>query len=306
MSLTVCYVSNQILTYQCFSRIVVRKHLLKRIQNNMDNLNVLLLVVSADVVTLAQFSFFLNHVDGLCVVIHIEPVTNVLTVAVYRKRFALQCIVDDQRDQFLRELIRAVVIATAGNVAREFVRIKICLGQHISACLTCRVRAVRGERSGLIEIVVSVIQGTVYLVGGDIEEFLILFKASVRQLPCCFCCVQHNQSTQYVGLYEYFRILDTAVYMALCCEMNHAVDIVLLEDFGNGFAVTDVCSYESVVRIILHILQILQITCIGQHVHIDNTDLLTVFAEHIMNVIGTDKSGAACYEISSHEISSIM
>ena len=253
MSLTVSYVGNQLLAYQCFSRITVRKHLLQSIQNNMNDLNVLLLVVSADVVTLAQFSFFLNHVDCLCMVIYIEPVTNILTITIYRQRFALQCVVDYQRNQFLRELIRAIVVAATGNVAREFISIKICLGQHVSTCLACRVGAVGGERSCLIEIIISVIQRTVYFVSGNIQEFLILLKASVRQLPCCFCCIQHDQSTQYIGLNKYFRILDTAVYMALCCEMNHAVNIILLENFGNCLTVTDVCSYEGIVRIVLYI-----------------------------------------------------
>ena len=49
-------------------------------------------------------------------------------------------------NELLGELIRAIVVAAAGNVAREFISIKICLGQHVSTCLACRVGAVGGER----------------------------------------------------------------------------------------------------------------------------------------------------------------
>ena len=42
---------------------------------------------------------------------------------------------------------------------------------------------------------------------------------------------------------------------------------------------------------------------IGQGIHINDTALVIVFFEHVMNVVGTDKAGTACYQISSHFLS---
>src|SRR5699024_10496940 len=50
----------------------------------------------------------------------------------------------------------------------------------------------------------------------------------------------------------------------------------------------------------LDIFQILQVARIGQLVHVDDTDLVVIFAEHVMDIIAPDESRAASYQISSH------
>ena len=60
--------------------------------------------MSADVICLEQTSLLLYHVDSLGMIHNIEPVADILAVTIYRKLLALERIVDDQRDQFLREL----------------------------------------------------------------------------------------------------------------------------------------------------------------------------------------------------------
>ena len=82
----------------------------------MDDLDVLLLVVSAHVVGLKQSSLLLYHINGFGMILYIQPVTDILAVAVDRKLFAVQGIVDDQRDQLLRELVRSVVVGAVGDV----------------------------------------------------------------------------------------------------------------------------------------------------------------------------------------------
>ena len=82
--------------------------------------------------------------------------------------------------------------------------------------------------------------------------------------------------------------------------MYHAVNIILIKDLRDGCAVTDISFYKCIVRLILHILQILQVSSIGQAVHIDDADSVSIFTEHVVNVIGTDKSGSSGYEIGSH------
>ena len=50
MSLTVLHISNQILAYQLLAGIGIRQHFLQGFDDNIDNFNVLLLIVSAYIV----------------------------------------------------------------------------------------------------------------------------------------------------------------------------------------------------------------------------------------------------------------
>ena len=50
--------------------------------------------MSADVVCLEEFALLLHHVDALCVVIDVEPVADIFTVAVYREVLPLKEAVD--------------------------------------------------------------------------------------------------------------------------------------------------------------------------------------------------------------------
>ena len=213
----------------------------------------------------------------------------------------MQCIVDDQRDQLLRELVRSVVVGAVGNVGREMIGIHICLYQHVRTCLTCRVRAVGIIRGGLIEERIVIIgKRAVDFIRGYMQELLTFLEAAVRKLPGCLGTVQHNCRTQYIGLYEDLRVTDTSVHMAFRCKMYHTVDIVLCEDLADGFFVTDICLDEGVVVTLFHILQILEVACIGQGIHVDDADLVVIFLKHVVNVVGTDETGSSCYQISFH------
>ena len=132
------------------------------------------------------------------------------------------------------------------------------------------------------------------------KEFLVRFKGSIRKFPCRFGCIQHDQSTKYVCLDKNFRVTDTSVYMALCCKMNDTINIILIKDLHDSFAVADISLNESVVLSVLNVLEVLKVSCIRQLVYIDDTDLVVVFLKHVMNVVGTDESGTACYQVCSH------
>ena len=69
----------------------------------------------------------------------------------------MQCIVDDQRDQLLRELVRSVVVGAIGDVDMEMADIYIGPHQHVRACLTCGVRTVGIIGYGLIEEGIAII-----------------------------------------------------------------------------------------------------------------------------------------------------
>ena len=78
-----------------FPGIGIRKHLPQGVKDDMNDLNILLLIVSAHVIGLKQASLLLHHVDGLRVVLHIQPVAHVFAVSVDRKLLSVKRVVDD-------------------------------------------------------------------------------------------------------------------------------------------------------------------------------------------------------------------
>ncbi len=97
------------------------------------DLDILLLVMSAHVVNLAGASAMDHGVDGLAMVLHVQPVADVGTVSIYGKFFPFQDVFDDERDQLLGEMVGPVVVRAAGDADGHFVGIVICLDEEVRA-----------------------------------------------------------------------------------------------------------------------------------------------------------------------------
>ena len=97
-----------------------------------------------------------NHVDSTGVILDIEPVAHVLTLTINGKRLAMADIVDKQRNQLLRELIRAVVIRAVRHDDRHTISIVISADKMIARGLCSRIRRVRIILRGLQEELIAV------------------------------------------------------------------------------------------------------------------------------------------------------
>ena len=91
------------------------------INYNLDDVDVLPLVESSDVVCLSHLALMEDDVDGAGVIHYIQPVAHILSLALYRQRFAVADIVDEQWDELLGELIGSVVVRTVGHDGRHSV-----------------------------------------------------------------------------------------------------------------------------------------------------------------------------------------
>ena len=70
------------------------------------------LVAAADVVDLAGLAVQQRGLDAVGVVVDVQPVAHVEAVAVERQLAALERVGDEQRDELLGVLVRAVGVAT--------------------------------------------------------------------------------------------------------------------------------------------------------------------------------------------------
>ena len=87
--------------------------------------------MAADIVYLTNTSLVDDQVDGLAVILHIQPVADIFTGTIDRKRLIIQCICDHQRDQLLRKVIWSVVVRAAADGNRQSVGSVICQYQKV-------------------------------------------------------------------------------------------------------------------------------------------------------------------------------
>ena len=89
--------------------------------------------------------------------------------------------------------------------------------------------------------------------------------------------------------------------MTLCCQMNNAIHFLLLHQRINRVKVADIGLYKTIIRLILYVLQVGQITRISQLVHIDNA-ILWILVDKKSYHMATNKSGTAGNNNSFHII----
>ena len=107
------------------------------LNDGLDDVYILPLVESTDVVCLGDDTFMIYNIDRARVVLDEQPVTYVLTLAVHRKGFAMTNIIDEQRNEFLRELVRTIVVRAVRHDGRHAVGIMEGTYEMIRRCFRC-------------------------------------------------------------------------------------------------------------------------------------------------------------------------
>ena len=235
----------------------------------------------------------------------VQPVADVLPAAVHRQRSSAADVVDEKRDQLLRELVRTVVVRAVGNQRRHAIRVVVGPHEVVGRGFRGRVGAVRivlrlfgeellAERTSAalpargIPCGACQLQSTVHLVGGDVVEQLPV-PLSIPVLPRRF---EQRQRAHDVRTREGERILDRAVHMAFGREVDDPVDAVLLKQLTHRFEVADVAPDKSIVGPLLDIPQVGQIARIGQLVEVDDP-VIGVFVHEKADYVRADKARAA-------------
>ena len=89
--------------------------------------------------------------------------------------------------------------------------------------------------------------------------------------------------------------------MALSCEMNNTSHLLLLHEGIDGVEVADISFDKAVVRFILNILEVSQITCICEFVHIDDA-VIRVLVYEKSYYVATNKTCATSNDNRFHNI----
>ena len=175
------------------------------------------------------------------------------------------------------------------------VRVVVRTHEMVARCFRSRVRTMRIILRRLIEEILAVgqvmlarrrlrrkrrlntfgmrhLQCPIHLVRRDVVEAfsLILLR---QAFPVQLRSLQQAQRTHHIGTCKRKRILDRAVHVALCCQVDDTVHLLLLHQAVESVEVADVHLHELVVRTVLDVLQIGQIARIRQLVQVDDAIL---------------------------------
>ena len=115
--LSVCYISNQIQV----STLRATEQSIHGLDYHLDDIDVLPLVETADVVSLGNLTLVENHIDGTGMVYYIQPVAYILALTIYWQWLAMTDVVDEQWNQLLWELVWTVVVRAVGYDGRHTV-----------------------------------------------------------------------------------------------------------------------------------------------------------------------------------------
>ena len=92
VTLSVGYISDEIHILAFLSA----EQSINGLDNHLDDIDVLPLVETADVVSLGNLTLVENHIDGTGMIHYIQPVAHILTLTIYRQWLAMTDIVDKQ------------------------------------------------------------------------------------------------------------------------------------------------------------------------------------------------------------------
>ena len=277
--------------------------------NGVHDIKVRFFIPTADVVGLAHAASLQHAADGGAVVAHIEPVADLLAVAVDGERFSSQGIVDDQRDEFFWKMQRAIVVRAIRSEGGEPVGVVVGAHEVVAGGLAGGIGTVRLVGVRFAERRVVQRERAVYLIGGYMQEAEGFFRFLIEPSEVGTDGFEKVECADDVCLNELARAVNRAVHMRLGGEVHDSTRLVLGEDFADKGAVADIASNKDVARAAIKRSEILWIAGVGELVEVDDGCGLNI--DPVKNEVGPDKTGTAgdedgvFHKFRNHEISRI-
>ena len=258
------------------------------LEDGLDDVDVGALIVAADVVDLADAALLQDQVDGMAVILDVEPVADVLAVAVNRQLLIGQRVDDHQRDELLREVVRAVVVRAARDRRRDLVGAMVGHDEQVSTGLRSRIRARRLEVRLFREEEIRAVERQVAI---DLvrRDLMVAVDAVLA------AGVEQHARADDVRLQEDLRILNGAVDMRLRREVDDDVRLLLLEDAVDRPTVCDVRADELEVLLLHRALERLEVARIRQLVDADDA-VTRMLLEHVVDEVRTNEAGTAGHD----------
>jgi hypothetical protein len=273
--------------------------LVQIVADEVDHLNVLFFALAPDIVAFSQMSLVKNRHKGLAMVIHVDPVADVSSIAVYREIPAFCGIEDNERNQLFGELKGAVVIGAVGDNRRQPIGPMKGFDHVVRGSLACRVGA-GGVIGGCLRRIHGSCDRTIHFVGRNVKKALLTQTGNVLQRPESAASLQEVEGAQNIGAHKNLRTEDASIHMGFGGKMNNPVDFGCFKQMKNKLLVGEIPFDKSVTagKFLLHVREICKISRIGEEIHVQDFHV-PMNVKKMSDEIAADEAGAACNK-SSH------
>ena len=240
------------------------------LQNRLHDLNILALVMPADVVDAAIGRLVHHQINRLTMILHVQPVADVQALAIDGQRFALQDIIDHEWNEFLRKLIRPVVVRAARDADGHTIRVAISADHQVRTRLRRRIRAVGLERrifrkeSCIAQTAIDLVRRNLVEANAGFPRRVALFVLTGD--PIAARTIQQILRTENICLQEELRIFDTAVHVALSCKIYDHIEMIFGKQIVDQLAIAYVSAHEEAALLIDVVGDSAQIARIGEQV----------------------------------------
>src|SRR5207244_6304094 len=178
-----------------------------------------LLVVATDVVTLADAAVLEDLSDRRAMILHVQPIAYVATLTVDRQGLVDDGVQDHEGNELFGKLVGAVVVRAVDDQRRKPIGVIVRAHQMVRGRLRGCVGAVGRERSRFVERRVVGSERTEYLVGRDVQKSeilalrrLLLFQPNPRFL-------EQGECPEDIGLDELSGPVNGTIYVAFRGEV---------------------------------------------------------------------------------------
>lgn len=251
-----------------------------RLEDHAQDGDVVPLAVGADEVGLPHPALGEDVPDGRGVVLGVDPVADVLALAVELGAHAVDDVGDLPGDELLHVLVGAVVVGAVGDRGAQAVGAGPGAHEHVGGRLGARVRGARlirrllGELGGVVERQVAV-----DLVGGDVVVADAVFADGLQQA----------EGSLDVGAQERLGVCDGVVVVALGGVVHDRVVArhQLIEQLG----VADV-AHDELNAVRRQPGDVLGVAGVGQLVQDGDVDARVV-VDHVVDEVAADEAAAA-------------
>ena len=254
------------------------------VEDAMDEVEVVHLGIGADVVDLAGLAIEQHGDDGRAMVLDVNPVAHVQAIAVDGQRAVADGVDDHERDQFLRELVGAVIVRAAGDDHLLAVGLVKGEREQIGAGLAGGIRGAGGDGRLLGEPPLGA-ERAVDFVRGDLDE-------AADAVPPRG--IQQDAGADDVGMDEILRGIDAAVHVGLGGEIDDGEELVLAHQLVHEVGIGDVRVEELVALAVLggQAGDVGDIARVGQRIHVGD-EFRGVMFQDVADEVAADKAAAA-------------
>ena len=117
----------------------------------------------------------------------------------------------------------------------------------------------------------------------------------IELFPIKLSSLKKREGSHYVCTGECERILDRAVNVRLGRQVDDSVNLLILHQLVESLEIADVHLHELVVRLVLYILEVGEVTCIGKLVEVDDV-VLRILVDKKAYHMAADETGTAGYD----------